>query len=81
MSEHRVTPPPPSDEKVKGPASYFPSIEKNYGCPIQDWLDIAVEQLETKKHMEAVEYLKTEYGLGHGHAQAIVGYTKQKLAG
>ncbi|WP_345802254.1 DUF4287 domain-containing protein [Microbacterium sp. AZCO] len=81
MAEHRVTPPPPSDEKPKGPASYFPSIEKNYGRPIQDWLDIAADQLDTQKHMEVVEYLKTEYGLGHGHAQAIVGYTKAQLAG
>ena len=79
MAEHRVTPPPPSDEKIKGPASYFPSIEEKYGRPIQDWLDIAVEQLETHKHMEVVEYLKSEYGMGHGHAQSIVGYTKAQL--
>jgi hypothetical protein len=79
MPEHRVTPPPPSDEKAKGPASYFPSIEKTYGRPIQDWLDIAADQLDSKKHMEVVDYLKSEYGLGHGHAQAIVGYTKAQL--
>ncbi|QIG40946.1 DUF4287 domain-containing protein [Microbacterium sp. 4R-513] len=81
MPEHRVTPPPPSDEKLKGPASYFPSIEKNYGRPIQDWLDLVADQLDTKKHMEVVEYLKSEYGMGHGHAQALVGYTKAQLGG
>lgn len=81
MAEHRVTPPPPSDEKPKGPASYFPSIEKNYGRPIQYWLDLVADQLDTKKHMEVVEYLKSEHGLGHGHAQALVGYTKAQLAG
>ena len=26
--------------KVKGPASYFPSIEKTYGQPIDHWLDL-----------------------------------------
>lgn len=24
-------------EKVKGPASYFPSMEKKYGKPIAEW--------------------------------------------
>ena len=79
MSEHRVTPPPPSDEKVKGPASYFPSIEKNYGRPIQDWLDLAADRLDDHTHMEVVNWLKSEYGMGHGHANAIVGYVKAKL--
>ena len=65
--------------RVTGPASYFPSIEKNYGRPIQDWLDLAADQLDTKKHMEVVEHLKSEYGMGHGHAQSIVGYVKANL--
>ena len=26
-----------ANEKVKGPASYFPSIEKTYGKPIAEW--------------------------------------------
>ncbi|MCB1465449.1 MAG: DUF4287 domain-containing protein, partial [Nitratireductor sp.] len=26
-----------ADEKIKGPASYFPSIEKKYGRPISEW--------------------------------------------
>ena len=53
----------------------------NYGRPIQDWLDLVADQLDTKKHMEVVEYLKSEHGLGHGHAQALVGYEKAQLAG
>ncbi len=27
-------------EKVKGPASYFPSIEKTYGQPIDHWTSL-----------------------------------------
>lgn len=82
MSEHRVIPPVfAPGEKIAGPASYFASIEKNYGRPIQDWLDIAADLLDTKKHMEAVEHLKSEYGMGHGHAQAVVGYVKRALGG
>lgn len=81
MPEHRVTAPPPSDEKVKGPASYFPSIEKTYGRPIQEWLDIVADQLDTHTHMQVVSYLKSEYGMGHGHANALVGYAKAQLGG
>ncbi len=82
MSSHRVTAPvlAPGD-KPQGPASYFPSIEKTYGQPVQHWLDIAADALDTRTHMEAVSLLKDEHGLGHGHANAIVAYVKAKLAG
>lgn len=66
-----------SDEKTKGPASYFPSIEKTYGKPIAHWLKI-LDGLKDKKHMEQVAILKTEYKLGHGHANALVAYHKSK---
>ncbi|MFZ6760498.1 DUF4287 domain-containing protein [Undibacterium sp. Ji50W] len=62
-----------NEEKVKGPASYFPSIEKKYGKPIQHWLDL-VQQSKGLKHMEIVNKLKTEHELGHGHANTIVAY-------
>lgn len=62
-----------TDERPKGPASYFPSIEKKYGQPIEHWLGIARE-LRGMKHMEIVDRLKTEHGLGHGHANAIVAH-------
>ena len=63
----------PADDKVKGPASYFPSIEKKHGQPIEHWLRLLREAGEMK-HMEMVGWLKTEHGLGHGHANALVAY-------
>ncbi|MFZ2990078.1 DUF4287 domain-containing protein [Ideonella sp.] len=63
----------PGDEKIKGPASYFPSIEKKYGQPIAHWLSL-VRGLKDMKHMEQVAWLKAEHGLGHGHANAIVAH-------
>ena len=66
-------------EKLKGPASYFPSIEKTYGKPIQHWLDVSVGLLAGKSHMEVVSVLKADHGLGHGHANAIVAYVRSKL--
>jgi hypothetical protein len=60
-------------EKVKGPASYFPSIEQKYGQPIGHWLDLVAGKAGMK-HMEIVAWLKAEHGLGHGHANAIVAH-------
>lgn len=62
-----------SDTKPKGPASYFPSIEKKYGQPIAYWLDLLKEKGD-QKHMQLVEWLKSEHGMGHGHANALVAY-------
>jgi hypothetical protein len=59
--------------KTKGPASYFPSIEKKYGQPVSHWIKLVQGQKDTK-HMELVNWLKTEHGLGHGHANAIVAH-------
>ena len=61
--------------KVKGPASYFPSIEKKYGEPIEYWLNLARTRGD-EKHMETVAWFKTEHGLGHGHANAIVAHAR-----
>jgi hypothetical protein len=62
-----------AEEKVKGPASYFPSIEKKYGQPIAHWLEL-VSNLKGMKHVEMVAWLKSEHGLGHGHANAIIAH-------
>lgn len=59
--------------KVQGPASYFPSIEKKHGQPVEHWFGILRAAGELK-HMELVALLKTEHGLGHGHANALVAY-------
>ncbi|GGH48594.1 hypothetical protein GCM10010921_26180 [Microbacterium album] len=81
MTEHRVVAPQIAPgERVKGPASYFPSIEKTYGRPVQEWLDLIVERLAGEMHMEVVAWLKAEYGLGHGHANALVAYCTAALA-
>ena len=60
-------------EPTKGPASYFPSIEKRYGRPIGAWQDLVHARLPAK-HMDLVAMLKTEHGMGHGHANAIVAH-------
>lgn len=59
---------------MKGPASYFPSIEKKYGRPIAEWQQL-IRASELTKHMELVGMLKCEYGFGHGHANALVAHT------
>ena len=57
-----------------GPASYFASIEKKYGRSIADWQKIIAE-CGQDRHMAIVAYLKSEYQMGHGHANALVGWT------
>ncbi|GGY48101.1 DUF4287 domain-containing protein [Streptomyces tanashiensis] len=64
MSENNV---------VKGPASYFPSIEKKYGRPVSEWFEV-IRDAPLSKHMELVSWLKAEHGLGHGHANALVAH-------
>ncbi len=64
-------------EKIQGPVSYFPSVEKKYGQPIEHWLNL-VGQRTSMKHMEIVNWLKTEHGIGHGHANAIVAFRLAK---
>ena len=63
-----------ADQVLKGPASYFPSIEKKYGRPVAEWQELVRKALPAK-HMELVAMLKSEHGMGHGHANAIVAHT------
>jgi DNA-binding transcriptional MerR regulator len=66
--------------KVTGPASYFPSIEKKYGHPVDHWFKLLGKK-EELKHMEMVSWLKSDFDMGHGHASALVAHfrTKEKL--
>jgi hypothetical protein len=64
----------PTTTRVTGPASYFPSIEKKYGKSIAEWKSL-IRTRYPAKHMEIVNWLKAEHGMGHGHANAIVGHT------
>lgn len=57
-------------EPVKGPKSYFPSIEAKYGKSIDEWIAL-LKPTAGQKHMEQVAFLK-EQGMGHGHANALV---------
>lgn len=62
-----------------GPASYFPSIEKKYGRPVAEWKDL-IRASPLTRHMELVSWLKSEYALGHGHANALVAHTRAEDA-
>lgn len=66
---------PAQPQPVRGPASYFPSIEKKYGRPVEEWLDM-IRTRQGVKHMELVAWLKQTHGLGHGHANALVAHVK-----
>jgi len=65
--------------KAKGPASYFPSIERTYGRPVEEWLEL-VRARGDLRHMEVVNWLKSEHGLGHGHANARVAFVRAEGA-
>ncbi|ASN39691.1 DUF4287 domain-containing protein [Paeniglutamicibacter sp. Y32M11] len=58
-------------EPIKGPKSYFPSIETKYGHPIEHWMTL-LGTVSGQKHLEQVNWLKVEHGIGHGHANALV---------
>jgi len=60
-------------EKVKGPASYFPSIEAKYGKSIDHWMR-ELKKVKDLAHMEQVSHLKTKFEIGHGHANALVAH-------
>ena len=60
-----------ADKKLPGPASYFPSIEKKYGKPIEYWMK-ELKKVSDQAHMAQVAHLKNEFKMGHGHANAVV---------
>ncbi len=70
-------PVPETESPIKGPASYFPAIEKKHGRPITEWKELIRTQ-PGMKHMELVGWLKETRGVGHGHANALVAHTLAK---
>ena len=62
-----------AEKKVSGPASYFPSIEKTYGKPISHWKSL-LKKMKSARHSDMVAMLKSDHGMGHGHANAIVAH-------
>ena len=65
------------EKKVTGPASYFPSIEKKYGKPIEHWMK-ELKKVSKLAHMEQVAHLKEKFEMGHGHANALVAVFRKK---
>lgn len=68
---------PVAEKKVTGPASYFPSIEKKYGKPIEHWMK-ELKKVSKLAHMEQVAHLKEKFEMGHGHANALVAVFRKK---
>ncbi len=77
MGTKNSNPGEPATNQVEGPASYFPSIERKYGRPIAYWKEL-ISASELTKHMDLVAWLKSEHGIGHGHANALVADTLRK---
>lgn len=65
--------------KRTGLASYFPSIERRYGRPIEEWIAL-IRSRAGGRHMEIVNWLKSEHGMGHGHANALVHHVRNEDA-
>jgi len=65
-------------EKVTGPASYFPLIEKKYGKLIEHWMK-ELKKVAKLTHIEQVAHLKDKFEMGHGHANAIVAVFRKEM--
>lgn len=68
-----MTAQPGTRPRIHGPASYFPSIERTYGESIEHWIEL-IHAHAPAKHLELVSWLKADFGLGHGHANALVAH-------
>ena len=56
---------------------YFLSLDGKYGRPITYRKEL-IAASELTKHMDLVAWLKSEHGMGHGHANALVADTLRK---
>ena len=68
-----------NETAAKGPASYFPSIEKTYGKPVAHWFRV-LDGLQDRSHMQQVAVLKADHALGHGHANALVAWHRARAS-
>lgn len=60
--------------------SQWRNLEQSSGKTQAQWLELANQQTFTK-HSELVNWLKTEFGLGHGNANLIAHRAKEVAAG
>jgi hypothetical protein len=60
-------------EEIGGPQSYFPSIPRKYSHPMEHWFS-ALNNHSDAAHIEMVGFLVNDYGMGHGHANAIAAH-------
>ena len=56
-------------------SSFFPAIEKQYGQPIQFWLD-ALAELADAKYPQQIALLREDHGFNQAHANAVVMFVR-----
>jgi hypothetical protein len=64
--------------------AYLDNIQKQTGIAPDEWMKLAAKKGFAKPGIKATQitdWLKAEYGLGHGHAMAIVKLLKDQAAG
>ena len=59
-------------ERVHGPRSCFPAIERKYGKPVDSWWMTLLRGAGTSRHNELVRWLMLRHGMVYGHADALV---------
>jgi hypothetical protein len=61
--------------------AYLDNIEKQTGVSPDQWISLATARGLTRggtKATQITDWLKADYGLGHGHAMAIVKLLKDR---
>ena len=69
-----------SDALKKAEENQLKNIEVSFGKKLDEWTAI-IQKSELTKHGELVNFLKTEYGLGHGNANMLVHYANKSHSG
>ena len=50
--------------------SYYTNIESRFGASIAEWMT-RIGEAGLTRHSEIVSWLKSEHGMGHGHATLL----------